>query len=219
MADTYETENEKVNPNPPVWFVYLDIEGDPVRAWTAPWNKTFAADETGDPLLDGFTFLGVGSIGQVGEIADGLSGGGPVTLTLPAVDPAETAFNEIVAEARNWQWRRGVVWHSYVNGETGQLLYAPKRRRSGRMDNLKALDREEDAVITVDIESHAAHASVALESRYAEQPEVDPTDISQSWVHDLANKKITVGGTTTTPGGRGGGGSGPGGNGGLVNEL
>lgn len=203
MAESYTTENEKVNPRPPVWFVYLDIEGDPVRAWTATWNMTFGASETGDPLLDGFEFLATGGLGEIGNIADGLTGGGPVTLRLPAVDPAETAFNEIVANARSWQWRRAVIWRSYIDLETGQLLYPPRRVRSGRMDNLKAVDAEDDAYISVDVESHAAHAQVALESRYAEQREIDATDISQKWVHDLANKQVTVGGTSGSLNGAG----------------
>lgn len=41
----------------PVFFCYLDIVGDPLRACTA--GRSYSFSGTGDPDLDGFSFDGV----------------------------------------------------------------------------------------------------------------------------------------------------------------
>ena len=187
----------------PVYFCWLDIASDPVWAWTGTYPIDMGSGND-DPLLDTQTFLAVGAMAEIGSVEDSENGGSPLQIRFPAVDPALPLFKQIISDAREWQYRDAVFWFSYVDGD-GILLYEPRRLRTGKIDNLKLIHPEDDAVIALEIAGHTAHAQRALESRYIEQRElVDPTDSSQDWVHDLANKNPTLGGNDQN---RGGGGS------------
>lgn len=187
---TYEAESAaEVIRN--AWFVYLDIEGDPLFAWSG----TFDVELTGqsDTLLNN-TWTGTSGLIEIGEIGDSEGGSPSVPITLSGVDPADTAFLEIIAEARLWQGRRAIIWHTYVNDD-GLLAFDPRRVKTGRMDGLRFRQDAASAVISVDIEGFAAQSAIPLNTRYAEQREVDPDDKSQDWVYDLANKQPDIGQT------------------------
>ena len=192
----------------PCWFVYLDILDDPLFAWTGGYD--IAITGQGDSLLNN-TFLGTSGLVEIGEVADERGGGPGTPITLSGVDPALPGFDRLIAEGRLWQGRRAVIWQSYTN-EAGQPIFDPRRVKTGRMDNLRFEQGGDTGTLTLDIEGFAAHAQQALNTRYAEQRDIDPTDTSQNWVHDLANKQPDVGatgqGTNKTSGGGGGGGGG-----------
>lgn len=189
------------------WYAWLNFADDPLYAWTGTHDVTFGASETGDPLMDGQTFLAVGALAQIGKINDTLDGANPISLTLQAVDPSESVYEELIANEKAWQRRRAVLWYAPVTiGQ--QAIVAPVRVRTGYMDNLRLIhSNERTAYITIDIEGHAALAQQASETRYIEQSEINPNDISQSWIHDLANKEPILGvGQNVASGGGGSGG-------------
>lgn len=186
----------------PVFFCWLDIADDPLWAWTGTYPIDMGSGNT-DELLDGQTFQAVGVMAEIGAVEDSEGGGSPLQLQFPATDPAQPLFEQIISDARKWQYRDAVFWFSYVDGD-GVLLYEPRRLRTGKMDDLKLVHPEDGARISLSIGGHTSHAQRSLDSRYIEQRDlIDPTDSSQDWVHDLANKNPAIG-----PGDQNGGGGG-----------
>lgn len=201
---TYEAEAEKIVVRP-AWFVFLDIKDDPLKMWTGPMSITLSA--TGDSSLDGEWLLSSG-LGDIGEIVEDEGGSGPTRLQMSGVDPALPLFKQIIADGRLWRRRRAVIWMSYMN-DAGALAFTPRRKKTGRMDDLRMVQGEDSALITLNIEGFAARSGDASGTRYSEQRDIDPTDKSQDWVHDLANKQPDIG--SSGSGGGGGGGVGGGG--------
>jgi len=199
----------------PAWVVRLDIQGDPLYAWTG--LRDYSPVATGDASLDGVVYEGVGHIGQVGNIIDSVEGSQAVSLTLPGIDLADDALKQFVWDARVWQFRRAWMWIALMD-ETGSVIGRPIRFKTGRMDRVRAGSEGGEGSLVVDLESHQAYAAEALTSRYSEQIEIDSTDTSQRYVHDLANRQPSLGvaptpftvapGTPETGGGGGGGGGG-----------
>lgn len=193
----------------PAWFVYLDIKDDPLRFWTGPMNITLSeADAGGDAALAGDWISGSGLV-DIGEIVEDENGSGPSRLEMSAVDPSQPMFKQVIADGRLWRRRRAVIWMSYMNA-AGALAYTPRRKKTGRMDDLRMIDGGDSSLITLNIEGYGARSGEALGTRYSEQRDIDPTDKSQDWAADLANKKPDIGASGTGASG-GGGGAGGGG--------
>lgn len=198
---TYEAEAEKIIVRP-AWFVFLDIKDDPLKMWTGPMGISLS--ETGDSSLDG-EWLPSSGLADIGEIVEDEDGSGPTRLEMSGVDPALPLFKQVIADGRLWRRRRAVIWMSYMN-DAGALAFTPRRKKVGRMDDLRLSQGEDSALITLNIEGFAARSGDALGTRYSEQRDIDATDKSQDWVHDLANKKPDIG--TTGQGGSNSGGGG-----------
>lgn len=185
-----EAENAVIRP---VWLLWLDVEGDPLYAHTGYGTISFGESETDDDALNGKTFLGLGTFAAMGAFDESDSGSGPVRLTIPGVDPSLAGFAPLVSEARRWQWRRAVLWFSYVAEDGSGLIDYPEREKTGRMDGLLVQMDGETCTITIDLEGYAASSGPPLGSQYADQQEIDPTDISQTFVGDLINRQPDIG--------------------------
>ena len=180
----------------PVWILRLDIDTDPVYAWTG--RVDFMPTGTGDTALDGFTFIGLGNIGKIGNIEDAENGSSAVQLVLPGVDLNETALQQVVLNERLWQNRQGWIWFGLLNTTYG-VIVNPVRVKTGRIDQMTVAGDGSSGTVMVTLESHQSYVSQALNTRYSQQNELDATDTSQDYVHDLANKQPGIGVNTTTP--------------------
>lgn len=211
MSTLLEAEGEKTVLCP-VWFLWMDVEGDPLYAHTGQGSITFAEGETGDPALDGHTFEGLGVFAMMGDIQESENGSGPMQLTLMGVDPDEPGFKPLIADRRRWQHRRAVVWFSYINEDMTGLVDYPEREKTGRLDGLEVTHNQDTCTISINIEGFAASSGPPLASKYADQPDIDPSDISMSWVADLSNRQPEIGPGSTqsasTSGSSSGGGAG-----------
>lgn len=199
----------------PVWFIWLDIEDDPVFAFTGIGSITFGEGETGDLALDGRTFTGLGQVCVIGDIQESENGSGATRLTVPGVDPALPGFKPLIADRKAWQFRRAVLWHTYMTDDgSGALVDYPEREKTGRMDGLEITHDGDTCTISLNIEGFAASGMYPTGTKYAEQPEIDPDDISMSFIADLVNRQPELGPgatqTTQKPGSSGGGGAGGG---------
>lgn len=192
MSAALDAEGEKAVIRP-VWLIWLDVQGDPLYAHTGTGEITFGASETGDPALDGHTFKGLGIFAHMGEIEESENGSGPVAITLPGVDPAQAAFKQIVADGRLWQFRRAVLWFSYAAEDGSGLIDDPEREKTGRMDGLRVEHTGDTCTITLNIDGFASSSGPPLVSTYSDQPEYDPSDISQTYVGSLSNKEPEIG--------------------------
>lgn len=209
---TYEAEAAKPVVRP-AWFVFLDIKDDPLKFWTGPMSITLGSgDVGGDTSLQG-DWLATGSLVDIGEIVEDENGSGPSRLEMSSVDPALPLFKQIIADGRIWRRRRAVIWMSYMN-DAGALAFVPQRKKTGRMDDLRMIQDGASSLITLNVEGYGARSGEASGTRYSEQRDIDPTDKSQDWAADLANKQPDIGASGT---GGGGGGSGGGASGGAPN--
>lgn len=174
----------------PVWILRLDIDTDPLYAWTG--RGDFSPTGTGDSALDGNTFIGLGNIGKIGDIEDTENGSNAVQLVLPGVDLNETALQEVVLNERLWQNRQGWIWFGLLD-TTYNTIISPTRVKTGRMDQMTVSGSGSTGTVTVALESHQSYVSQALNTRYSQQDELDGTDTSQDYVHDLANRQPGIG--------------------------
>jgi uncharacterized membrane protein YgcG len=199
----------------PAWVIRLDIKDDPVLVWTGLGQ--YVPSGTGDAALDGLTFEGIANVGEIGAVVDAREGSQAVTLALAGVDLTDEALRQVVFDERTWQFRDAWLWVVLCD-EDGDPIGKPVRIKKGRMDQMNHEEDDGEGRVSVEIESHQAYVGQALGTRYSEQPEVDPTDTSQRFVHDLANKIAGIGdkasvtsGQRFTGGGSGGGSGGGGG--------
>jgi len=199
------------------FIVRLDIDGDEFLAWTG--LGTYTPSGTGDNAIealvngtDAATYTGVAALGAIDSITDGNQGTRAVTLTLSGVSLAEDVAKQIIFEARKWQFRRGRIWGINLD-ENGVPVGNPWRIRTGRMENMQYKRGGDDgeATISVDLEGYISYTQEPLFSRYSEQKDLDATDTSQDFVHELANLDPTSSDGPSGHAGRGGRGGGGGG--------
>lgn len=180
----------------PVWIIRLDIKDDPVLIWTG--RGPFVPVATGDVDLDGQTFTGIGNIGEIGSIQDTVKGSRPLILELPGVDLSKPLLVQVVNDLRTWQFRDAWVWFGVLD-TVNNFVVNPFRVKTGRMDTMTLENDGTEGSIKVVVESHQAFISRALGTRYSEQREIDPTDTSQNFIHDLANKQPGIGVPNAAP--------------------
>lgn len=199
----------------PGWIIRLDILDDPILVWTGLGPLTPSG--TSDAQLNGQTFEGIANVGEISAIVDSREGSQAVKLSLPGVDLQDDALKQVVFDNRRWQFRQAWMWIALFN-ESGVIQGEPIRVKTGRIDNMEVEFGGETGVVAVNIESHQAYAGDILATRYSEQKEIDSTDISQNFVHSLANQSAVIGQKSATASGSpstmvsgGGGGGGRGG--------
>lgn len=200
------------------WIVRLDIQFDPVYAWTGLGPLVTGPVQFEDEKLNGLVFDGLANIGEIGKIVDTMQGSQAVKLTLPGVRLDDEALQQVAFDQRKWQGRPGYLWVVPV-GDNGTLVGEPVRAKTGRMDNLKVVRKQGEGIVQLDLEGFNAYSQRGLMTRYSEQKEIDPTDTSQDYVHTLANQTAGIGDkANATNGNQYGGGGGAGGsfNGGII---
>lgn len=176
------------------YIIRLDVENDPLFAWTGFGDLTFGASQTGDTALDGQTFQGITHlIAEVGAVQDGQGGSGALEIVVPGVDLQDEMMRQVVFDRRRWQFRPGRVWIALFD-DNGALLGNPIRMRSGYMDKMTVTEDDDgQGTVKCIIESQQAYAGPALNTRYSEQREIDSADNSQDWVWQLANMTPALG--------------------------
>ena len=177
-------------------LVYLDILNDPLWAWTGLGNLTFGASETGDPSLDGKTFIGIGNIMEIGNVSEGAGGSDSLDILFPGVDMNDQLAKQVITDRRRWQFRRAIVWLALLD-DSLDIVGEPFRIKTGRMDNMPYDESGDKAVIKCVIEGQQAYGSEPLNTRYSEQIDIDNTDTSQKWAHYLSNMTAEIGKKTS----------------------
>lgn len=186
----------------PVWFIRLDITTDPVIAWTG--FSDFTPSSTGDTAFDTFTFIGIGDVGQIGQIVDTDAGSQALKLKLPGIDLNDDVLKQVITNSETWQNRRAWIWYGLLNTAYG-VIVDPTRVKTGKMDQLRVTGSGETGIVEVTIESHQANISEPLNTHYSGQINLDASDTSQNYALDLSSKRPEIGvvaplvGTSLTP--------------------
>ena len=199
-------------------IVYLDVQNDPLFAWSGIGDLVFTAGQTGDANLDGNTFSGTGTLIEIGSIAEGIGGSDSLEITLPGVDINDNELKQVVTNRNRWQFRRAIVWLVLLDPNTYAIAGKPFRIKTGRMDQMPYSENASGGTIKCTIEGQQSYGNSALATRYAEQIDINPNDTSQKYVFWLANVTAGAAGvasaSSVTNSGGGGGGGGGGGRGG-----
>lgn len=160
----------------PVFFAYLDVVGDPLRACTAGNSLSFSG--TGDTDLDGFTFDGINpefvDIGQV-RMKDG--GSDAVVAKLSGIVGLDTDLLNLLGNPANWQGRTARLWR-LIRDEFGTQQGAIQPYYTGYMVSLGIGGSPEGQTIEVAIESYLVAFSQASNRSYLDQDTYDPGDLS-----------------------------------------
>jgi hypothetical protein len=186
----------------PVFFAFLDIAGDPIRANTSGVNVTPTG--TGDGDLDGLEFIGIsGDFVDISAVSFKQGGSESVTATLSGIPGLDDETLAQIEDPANWRGREARLWRVVRNAanvqQGGYHAYY-----TGKMTALKHSGSAAGELLTVTIESYLAVFSVASNRTYLDQERYDSGDLSAQAAIAIANGDY---GSAATGGAGGGTGS------------
>lgn len=187
----------------PVFFAYLDIDTDPVRANTSGADITPTG--TGDDDLDDILFTGISNaFVDISPIRVGQGGSDSVTARLSGLPVIDADTLALIGDPANWQGRVARLWRVIRDASnTQQGGFQPYY--TGYMT---ALDIEGDGTeqqIIVTIQTYLAAFSQASNRSYLDQERFDSGDLSAKAAIAIANGVSGVVGNTPVTVGTGGG--------------
>lgn len=184
----------------PVFFAWLDILGDPVRANTSGADITPTG--TGDPDLDGHVFLGLsGNLVEISSVKYKPGGSEPVTAELSGINGLDDETLALIADPANWRSREARLWRIVRNAANVQQG-AFHGYYTGRMTGLSHSGDATQQKLRVTIESYLSVLSAPSNRTYLDQARYDAGDESARAAIAIANGNFT-GAITTSPGGGG----------------
>jgi hypothetical protein len=161
----------------PAWFIWLDINGDPLRITNFGQDVTFAG--TGDADLDGYTFASFGGqLLDVGEISNSEKGSETLSITLSGIISMDAGLVGDVADKALWQGRTCRVW-TRIYDETGVTPQgAIVALYTGYMSSVRFRGGPEQQAIELSVENYLAFFSEASNRSYLNQKDYDAADVS-----------------------------------------
>lgn len=189
----------------PVFFAFLDIDGDPVRANSSGHDITPSG--TGDADLDGHLFIGIGHMFvDISSVKVTDQGTETVTATLSGLPEIDEDTLNLIGDAATWQTRLARLWRVIRDASnTQQGGFQPYY--TGYMTSLEIGGDDEGQTVTVAIETYLAAFSAAPNRSYLDQGRYDAGDLSPKAAIAIVNGVSgVVGNTPNTPSYGGGGG-------------
>ena len=182
----------------PVWFAWLDIVGDPVRANTSGADRTPTG--TGDTDLDGETFIGIsGTLVEISSVKVKDGGSESVTAQLSGLQGVDSDTIALLADPTNWRGRDARLWRIVRNAANEQQGgFHPYY--TGKMTALSHKGDSTGQTLRVTIESYLAVFSEASGRSYLDQSRYDPGDESARAAIAIANGDYGNAGTSGTGG-------------------
>lgn len=187
----------------PVFFAWLDIVGDVVRANSSGHDITPTA--TGDDDLDDNLFIGIGAgFVDISSIKVSDQGTESVSAQLSGIQELDEDTLNTLGDPANWQGRIARLWRVIRNASNVQQGgFQPYY--TGYMTSLEVGGDDSGQTITVTIETYLAAFSAAPNRTYLDQERYDSGDLSARAAIAIANGVSGVVGNTPTGGGSGGG--------------
>lgn len=176
------------------WLCYLDIVGDPVRATTGLYDKTFSG--TGDPDLDGDTYEPYPSnLIEVSDVQHDEAGSDQVTVSMSGLIVNNVDFLNIIGNKSNWQGRTARLWW-YVVDENENQVGEVYSYYTGYMNDINITGSAKSQKIVLSIENYLVSLSSTQAKTYQMQKEYDSADVSASRSIAAANGAYKSGMTT-----------------------
>lgn len=171
----------------PVFFCYLDIVGDPLRACTAGQSVVFPGGLTGDADLDGQTFDGINpQFVDIGPVRQKDGGVDSITCKLSGLASLDSSLLAIIGDRSNWQGRTARLWRT-IRDAGGTQQGAIQHLFTGWMTSLAIGGSPASQTINLTIQSYIAAFSGASGRTYLDQDLFDPGDLSAKAAIALAN--------------------------------
>lgn len=201
----------------PVWFAWLDILGDPVRANTSGTDITPSG--TGDDALDGYQFLGISArFVSVSPVRFKEGGSDAVTAELSGIQGLDDDDLALLNNPLNWRGRDARLWR-IVRNESNAQQGGFHAYYTGKMVALSHGGNSQGQTIRVTIESYLAVFAEASNRSYLDQSRYDSGDESARASIAIANGNYTGAPTSSGSGGGTGGGGNGGTRGGPVDQF
>jgi hypothetical protein len=195
----------------PIFFVYLDVLGDVLRANSSGADATPAS--TGDTDLDGLLFTGIGAaFVDISSVKVQGGGSDSVTATLSGLPEIDGDVLNTIGNRANWQGREARLWRVIRDGANVQQG-GFQHYYTGYMTALNIEGTAESQTITVTIETYLAAFSAPSNRTYLDQERYDAGDLSARAAIAIANGISGNPLIANTGGGSSGGGIGGGGRG------
>jgi hypothetical protein len=187
------------------YYLFLDINGDPLRVTTYGTDVTFSA--TGDSDLDGTYNAFGGQLLDFGPISNSESGSDTFSITLSGIVSMDTTLINEMGDKSKWQGRLCRVWMQLYDptGATEQGAIVPLKL--GYMSSVSVGGRPGDQSITLSVESWLAAFNQASNRSYLNQADYDASDTSAQATIACSNgmrrDSGASGGATPAPSGPG----------------
>jgi hypothetical protein len=158
------------------WVCYLDVVGDPLRATTGLYDKTFSG--TGDPDLDGDTYSSYPSdLITVSEVQHDENGSNQVSVSMSGLIVNNVDFLNTIGNRSNWQGRTARLWW-YVVDENETQIGEVYGYYTGYMNDITINGSPDAQTITLTIEHYLVTLSNTTNKTYQMQKEYDSGDES-----------------------------------------
>ena len=178
----------------PVWFAFLDIVGDPVRANTSGADVTPTG--TGDADLDTLPYIGIsGAFVSISPVKFAPGGSESVTAELSGIPGLDDDTIAQLGDPANWRGRDARLWRVIRNAANVQQG-AFHNYYTGKMIGLSHSGSASEQKIRVTIESYLAVFSQASNRTYMDQSRYDAGDNSAAAAIAIANGNYTGAGAT-----------------------
>jgi hypothetical protein len=186
----------------PGWFIFLDVDGDPVRVTNVGQDVTFTS--TGDADLDGFTFVSFGGQNlDVGDISNSDSGSDTLQIALSGILSIDSDLLNDIGDRTKWQGRAARIWMNAYDetGTTPQGAIAPFY--TGYMSSIRIVagapqnGQNGTQGIQLSIENWLAAFNTASNRSYLNQKDYDSADTSAAATIACSNGTMRNGGANT----------------------
>jgi hypothetical protein len=182
------------------WVAFLDFDGDPVRATTAKVSLTFTG--TGDPDLDGHTFIAVDpTVVTVGDVKNAEGGSETLSFALSGIVGPDSDLLDMIGDPSLWRGRSARLW-AVIYDETGEQQGAVWPSYTGRMSAVQLMGSPSGQTVKLDVESYLASLKQASNRSYLDQAEFDPLDNTAALTIGAANgatKGVVTGAQAEAP--------------------
>lgn len=167
------------------WAAYLDFDGDPLRACTGLYDKTFSG--TGDSDLDGLTYEAYNpEIVSISQVQHDEGGSNTVTASMSGLIVNNAAFLAIIGDKTKWQGRIARLWW-YVVDENETQIGEVQAYYTGYMSDVTINGDAESQAVTISIEHYLTVLTMTPNKTYMIQKEYDPDDESAAASTSAAN--------------------------------
>jgi len=182
----------------PVFFAWLDIDTDPIRANTS--GKNITPTGTGDPDLDDFEFFGIsGQFVDISPVSYKQGGSDSVTAQLSGIPGLDDDTLALIGDPANWRGRDARLWR-IVRDASNVQQGGFHAYYTGKMTSLSHSGNADGQLLNVTIEGYLSVFSEASNNTYLSQTRYDSGDLSPQAAIAIAN-----GNYTGAAGGSGGG--------------
>lgn len=169
----------------PVFFAFLDIDGEPIRFNTS--GADIAISGTGITELDGFTFDGIDArFIDISPVRMKEGGSDAVTATLSGLIDIDLDTLNIIGDKSNWQGRVAMLWR-VIRDTTGSQQGGFQHYYAGYMSELAIAGSPDSQTIKMTIETYLVAFSRASNRTYLDQELYDSGDLSARAAVAIAN--------------------------------